>query len=356
MRRTAACLLVLGLALTGCGDGGSANPPAATPGTVQTPPITAGDGGYDYVSDVSAHRLVVADICAVNTLLDADPIDFAAIETLYRDGKSSVNADGSIRSIGGFAARDDRNADLQAYYGTPTPLDAQVTAALEGAGAFSGEPDAVRRQGAQKGIQNQVMVAWTLHELDAALAKADKGEFEPAEGAPHNWDEAWAFYRGSEPDCAPYATADKRAGDFSTVGADGTTARANEAILRALINGRDALVAGRADDARKAATEVRRNIVITYSQATLKYAETMSDALAAGDGEKARAQQAEGWSFWRTIEATMAANGADAAVVTSVLSLENPPGEGRLDAVRSALGPALTALAITDADLGTFAP
>ena len=79
--------------------------------------------------------------------------------------------------------------------------------AIQGTGAFTGESDLVRRQGIQKGIQNQIMVAWTLHEVIAALGKADDGNFDPASGAPHNWDEGWAFYHGADPSCAPSAGA-----------------------------------------------------------------------------------------------------------------------------------------------------
>ena len=39
---------------------------------------------------------------------------------------------------------------------------------------------------------NQIMVAWTVH--NAALAGAD-GNFDPASGAPPNWDEGWALRR-----------------------------------------------------------------------------------------------------------------------------------------------------------------
>ena len=57
---------------------------------------------------------------------------------------------------------------------------------IDHAGAFAGESDLVRRQG----IQNQIMVAWALHEVGAAMVKAVDGNFDPASGAPHNWDES----------------------------------------------------------------------------------------------------------------------------------------------------------------------
>ena len=36
------------------------------------------------------------------------------------------------------------------------------------------------------------VVGYTIHELNAALAKADAGNTDNDSGAPHNWDEGWA--------------------------------------------------------------------------------------------------------------------------------------------------------------------
>lgn len=330
--------------------GGSAS--ASAPASTDEPSeASIGDGGYEYASNVDAHRLVVADICGIGELLDAG--DFDAAEARYRDGGSSVNSDGSIRTIGGFAASDDRSHGLDAYYGTPTPLDDFVTAALDGTGIFEGQSDAVRGQGVEKGMQNQVMVAWVVHELNSANAKAAEGNFDVAEGAVHNWDEGWAFYHGTEPGCAPYATADKRAADFGTLAADGETSLANEAILAAMIEGRDALLAEDAAGAEAAATEVVRNVVITYSQAAVRYASLVEGDLADGDNETAKNHQAEGLAFWRVIEAYVAPAGADVDAVNAVLDLSEEPGaNGFGDEVRAALEPAWESLGISATDIG----
>lgn len=312
---------------------------------------SAGDGGYEYASDVDAHRLVVADLCGIGDLLDIG--DFEAVAAIYRDGVNSVNDDGSVRSIGGFAASEDRSHGLDAFYGTPTPLDDFVTAALDGAGPFDGASDAVRAQGVEKGMQNQVMVAWTVHELNAALAKATAGDFDVAGGAVHNWDEGWAFFHGSEPGCAPYATGDKRAANFGTVGSDGTTAVANERILAAMIDGRDALLAEDAAGAEAAASEVVRNIVITYSQAAVRYATLIEGDLADGDAEGAAVHQAEGFAFWRVIEALVTPEGADGDTINAILDLANEPGaNGFGGEIRAALQPAFDSLGISDGDIG----
>ncbi len=311
---------------------------------------TPGDGGYEYASNVDSHRLVVADICEVADALDAGEWD--TVGALYRDGKNSVKGDDSIRSIGGFAARDDRSHGLTEFYGTPAPLDEFITSALDGTGAFAGESDDVRAQGVEKGIQNQTMVAWTIHELNSALSKAADGNFDIAEGAVHNWDEGWAFFHGSEPGCAPYATGNKRAGNFGTTG-DGDTALANEAILAAMVEGRDALVAEDMAGAEAAAGDVLRNVAITYSQATIRYAHLIAGDLADGDEAKARVHQAEGYAFWRVMEAVLVGAGADSDTINSILGLENEPGaNGGSTEIREALAPAWETLGISASDIG----
>lgn len=365
LHRFAALLLALAMSLAACatesdtgtdtGTGtATGSGSASATGTADDSAATDADGGYAYASNVDAHRLVVNDICEVNELLDADEIDFAAVSELYENGKNSVNSDGSVRSIGGFAASEDRNHGLDDYYGTATPLDDFVRAALEGTGQFEGESDAVRRQGVQKGIQNQVMVAWVVHELNSALDKAADGDFDPVGGAPHNWDEAWAFYYGADRDCAPYVTAEKRADDFGTNNEE-QTALANAAILQAMNDGRDALVAEDAEGAQEAADEVLRNLAIIYSQATVKYATVAADDIANGDEDAARVHQAEGYAFFRVIENLLADAGADVETVNAILELSNEPAAGGGgDEVRAALAPAWEELGISEEDIGTL--
>lgn len=307
-------------------------------------------GEYEPVSDVSAHALVSADVCAINELLDAETIDFDAVRAGYRDGGASVNADGSVRTLAGFATteRDEPiwNAYV-AYFDDPAWLDSFVVAAIDGSGPFAGEAEPVRRQGVQKGVMNQILVAWTVHELVAALQKAEAGEIDPAEGAPHNWDEAWAFYHGARPDCAPYATADKRGENFATGSAT------NERILAAMQTGQDALVAGDVDTARAASEEVLRGLQTTYLQATWRYASQVDAALAAGDAAEARVAQSEGWAFYRVIAPMVAAADADAdATISTFYDLATTPAAGGGQAVVVAVRDAAEALGIGAGELG----
>lgn len=329
----------------------SASAPATSDGEAPAP--TGTDGGYEYASNVDAHRLVVADICTIKDLIDEG--DFASALAVYNEGANSVNSDGSIRTIGGFAARDDRNHGYDVYFGTPTPLDDFVTDAANGTGVFEGQADAVRAQGMEKGIQNQVMVAWVKHELVSALDKASEGNFDVQEGAVHNWDEGWAFYHGAEPGCSPWATGNSRAGNFGTLGADGETAIANEQILAAMIAGRDALLAEDADGAAAAAEDATRGLIVIYAQATIRYASLIEGDLADADTETAKEHQAEGLAFFRVIEPDIAAAGGDVDTINRILDISNEPGaNGFGDEVRAALEPALGELGIDASDIGTL--
>lgn len=309
------------------------------------------DGGYTYVSDVNSHRLVTRDVCNVIAALDADPIDFTAAAKAYRDGGNSPDGDG-VRTLAGFATSKDRNHGLNDHYNSLTPLDDFVTAALDGTGVFDGEVAAVRAQAVEKGLQNQTMVAWLFHELNSALAKVSEGDIDPADGAPHNWDEAWAFYHGAEPDCAPYATADKRAANFATTDGNTDTATTNLEILSAMQQGQQGLLDGDIDAAQTAADEILKQVVIIYSQAAVRYASLVADDLAARDTEAARIHQTEGWAFWRVIEPYVDAQGANTDAVNAILDLANEPGSGDGDDIRSALKPAWDALGITADDIG----
>ena len=317
-----------------------------------TADATPADGGYAYASNIDSHRLVVEDICEINEIVG--DYRWSEIAEIYANGSNSVKSDGSVRTIGGFAAGEGKKHGVDTYYGTPTPLDDFVSAALNGTGVWAGESDAVRKQGVQKGIMNQVMIAWVIHELNAALAKAADGNFDAATGAPHNWDEAWAFYHGSAPGCGPFATANKRAKDFGTLGSDGETALANEGLLAAMIDGRDALLAGDEAGAISATNEAVKHVFITYAQATIKYAAKVYSDLEAGDTEAARVHQAEGWAFFRIIEPILGNNGIDTSVIDSILNMENEPGSGSVADIQAVLDPVITSFGITAAEFGSY--
>lgn len=309
-------------------------------------------GGFTPVSDVDAHSKVVEDVCAINGLLDAESIDWDAVRTVYQEGGASVNSDGSVRTIAGFATSERDEAiwnDYVAHFDDPTWIDTFTMSAIDGTGAFAGEADLVRRQGTQKGIQNQVMIAWMLHELIAAQEKVVAGETDPAEGAPHNVDEAWAFYHGTSPDCGPYATANSRGDNY------GNGTEVNDALLEHVTAIQAAAVAGDADAYQTHLDETINQIMVTYVQATQRYASKVNDSMTAGDEDTARIEQAEGWAFYKVIEPMVAAADPDVAdTVSSFYDLSSPPQAGQADAVRSALESVYADLGITAEMVGTL--
>ncbi|MFT6290765.1 MAG: hypothetical protein ACJAR2_001356 [Ilumatobacter sp.] len=329
--------------------------PTAAASTEETSAVeaTPADAGYAYASNVDSHRLVVNDICEVKELLDADTVDYDAINVLYTDGKNSVKSDG-YRTIGGFASSDDRKHGLSDFYEVPAPLDGFVSSAIAGTGLFEGAADGVRAQGIEKGIQNQIMIAWVVHELNTAVSKAEEGNFDIAQGAVHNWDEGWAFYAGAEPGCGPYGTADKRGENFGTLTDDGRSV-ANAAILAAMVSGREALLASDVEGAQAAAADVIKNVVVTYSQAAIRYATLIEADVAESDADATSKHVAEGLAFWRVVEAYVTPAGADGETINAIFALDGTPGaNGGGDAVRTALQPAWDALGITEADIGTL--
>ena len=142
------------------------------------------------------------------------------------------------------------------------------------------------------------MVAYTIHELNSAVAKADAGNVDNDSGAPHNWDEGWAFFHGPDEDygCSPAKVMEKRAADFGTADENGVAATfaATEA---AMVSGLAALQASDADGYNGAVDTIVKNVMITYSQAVLKYTSKMDS------NTTAEKYQAEGYAFWKTMEA-----------------------------------------------------
>ena len=261
------------------------------------------DGGYDYASNVDNHRMLMGDVCDIKDLSGA--YDWDGVMDIYENGKYAEKSDGSYRTLMDFADASGKNHAYDDYYGADGSWNDFVSAAIEGTGPFAGESDTVRDQATEKGIQNGVMTAYAIHELNAAIIKAEAGNWGP-DDAQHAWDEGWAFYHGPDDadadydGCGPFATAAKRGGNFGT--GDAT----NIATLAAMNDGLTALKNEDMQGVIDARDEVLKNVVIVYSQASVRYASKMTDDLAAGDTADYDKHQAEGHAFYRVIEAYVA--------------------------------------------------
>ena len=258
--------------------------------------LDASDAGYTYASDVDNHRSLMQDLCDIKTA--ASESDWDTATTIYMNGKNAQKDDGSYRTLAGFAAASGKNHNYDTFYGMDGAIGGHIMSALNGEGDFAGTSDTVRYQGIAKLTANMGMVGYTIHELNAAVAKADAGNIDDDTGAPHNWDEGWAFFHGPDEHygCSPAKVMEKRAADFGTADADGVAATF-KATEKAMVDGLAALQAGDKAGYDAATETVIKNIIITYSQATLKYTSKMDSA------DTAEKYQAEGYAFWKTIEA-----------------------------------------------------
>ncbi len=294
IRALALTLTLLLASLAGCVAEDDSSPTPAE--EVKPEFLDASDAGYTYASDVDNHRSLMLDLCDIKTAASESDWDTATM--IYMNGKNAQKDDGSFRTLAGFAAASGKNHDYDAYYGMDGAIGGHIMQALNGEGDFAGTSDTVRYQGIAKLTANMGMVGYTIHEINAAVAKADAGNIDDDTGAPHNWDEGWAFFHGPDEHygCSPAKVMEKRAADFGTADADGVAATF-KATEQAMVDGLAALQAGDEAGYDAAAETVMKNIIITYSQATLKYTSKMDNA---DSGAK---YQAEGYAFWKTMEA-----------------------------------------------------
>lgn len=303
--RWLAVLAVAAVAAAGCGSESDSEEGAASTTTAAAAvpeEVTDGADGYAPVSDVDAHAAIGLDAREIRSLMEpatsGGTVDWAAVNVLFTEGKSSKKGDGGLRTLAGLAPDD--------------PVTAVVAEAIGGTGSSAGL-DAVRRQTVDKGM-TVLLERKVLAELAAAAAKVAEGDVGPAEGAPHNVDEAWAFYTAGGN--GPVATAVKRAGDFGRAGT------VHEAVVTGLAAAQEAAVAGDPAALAEATGDVEEALDYVFYLATFKYLDTGNDPV----------KRAEGKTFYLGIrpELATAAPDADREITGAFAS-------GRAAAGRSAL-------------------
>jgi len=292
-------------------EGSTAAP--ASPAAPAAPPGPAAAAGFMPVSDVAPHAAIGTDVAAAKALLDAvkagQPVDWAGVRRAFTAGGASLKSDGSVRT-------------LEKLVEAPATV-AFVLEAVDGTGASAGASDAVRAQRVDKGI-SVLLAAKVRQELGAAATKLADGKLDPATGAAHNVDEAWAFFTAGGNGLV--STAGKRAADF---GRDGAVA---EPVLAALAGAQQAALAGDAAALAARTAEVGAALDYIFYLATHKYLDT---------GGK-EATRAEGETFYLGIRPAVqaAAPDADAAITAAFASGDAAAGRAALrqPAVLAALG------------------
>ncbi len=116
-----------------------------------------------------------------------------------------------------------------------------------------------------------------LAELQAPVKKTRDGKTEPATGAPHNVDEAWAFYTADGQ--GPASTAAKRAADFKKEG------KVHEPVVAALIEAQTAAKAGDVARLESAIESTDSALDYVFYLATFKYLDTKGDPVTRAEGE-----------------------------------------------------------------------
>jgi hypothetical protein len=261
--------------------------------------------GYTSVSDVVSHNQVPADIGDIVRLLavakEGGLVDYAAVAGIYREGLHSIKQKGTVRSLRSFAANEKRFINYfpqaVAYYNSPKFLNAFIISAIAGHNMFASAPHKARAQAINSGLLS-LMKYWVQFKLASAAQKAANDNFKPANGAPSNWDEAFALYYGPEGKFSLYALGEALSNSFKL------KESINLAILAAFREGQAKLIGGQSADAEK-------NTIITQLNRTfwlglLQAATEMSASLAAGDHDQARAAQAKGQAFYFVLAPTLA--------------------------------------------------
>ena len=227
------------------------------------------------MSNVDSHAAITLDMRDIADLLQAarsgDTVDWDEITDIYENGRHSISSSGTVRSLRGLGTS---SSVLEQFPGE-IDLDANVEAGLTGVWLGEGIDDATRRQLVNKGVQ-AIIYGKVLQEIAAARAKVVDGNIDDASGAPHNVDEAWAFYvgvPGPEGDY-PYgvsATARSREANFGLEG------MVDAPLQQALATVLEASRSGDLTSYDAAAEEVRGYLNTIFYLATLRYGARVMD-------------------------------------------------------------------------------
>jgi len=265
LRTLSLTLAAVAALAAGCGDDELAAT-SSGPKTGTTVAVPAAPGSYSPVSDVFAHGAIGKDVAAIRALLDpaaGGAPEFDAAEKIWTAGTNSKKDDGSVRTLAGFVE--------------DATTGERVLDALRGSGAASDLDAPARAEWIDKGMTVALKVK-VLEELEAAAAKVEAREVDPAEGAPHNVDEAWAFFVAEEEGVG--LTAAKRAKDFGL-----PEDELGDAALTGLAAAQRAAVAGDAAALRAATETVRGALNRVFALAVKKYAaEGIGDDVARQEG------------------------------------------------------------------------
>ncbi|KAL9139578.1 CAP-Gly domain [Amphidinium carterae] len=338
---------------------------------------------YLPASNIVEHSQMVFDIETITAAVGDDDMD--TVSSVYSVGRYSCKGTTTVRTLKGFVEQATVDSKLkgEAFYDSFTNgagpdatlgaipgdgrleladafWDTHMEAAVAGTGVFSDASLAMRKMFLKKGVLG-ILTMYTTHELESAISKANDNNIDDASGAPHAWDEGWAFYYGSHPDAGKYSAwefAWKRDTDFA-YDSDGNMANGSivvsEEIEYHFISGLKASREGDVAAMIEARNNIYRLLALTSIRAALKYAYQAQYGNGGGYSED---YHMEGWVYllagagW--IEQAKSGT-ASAALGLLDYSLTSDQLDSDLYcAVQAALIPAYEALGLDCAKVGTW--
>jgi hypothetical protein len=343
-------------------------PACDNPTPTETNPQDAGSvptlsaDGYTTVSDVTIHNKVAMDIGEIHTLLGTSPIDWKAVQVMYEKGKHSVKADGSIRTLNGFASAPNNfktySPSAVAYFKDKgicqlAPVDGFKCTegkfvdefvefyAINGTGPFKDASDNIRVAAVKAGLP-VLMSYWVRLEFGKALGKAKDGDYEPLNGAPHNWDEAFAFYWGPEGKHSLYQLAANLSDKYKLASS------INKDFFAALIDGLKQLIDGKSEPT-SAIDAGQKQLLRLFILACLDAAKDVENG--ASDDDKAAARW-KGFAYWMAIGDAIHQADASAATTFQDVFFTKKIEKDVFAALQDAVKKTLSGLGFKEADFG----
>jgi len=220
--------------------------PASRPRNVEVLPEFFQARGYYGVSNVDKQNDVPYDLLEINQeLINQEVNMYVNILKIYEEGVPFRN---TYPTLADFADGTDSNKvksfenifpTAVKYFGSEDFLDTWIQDAITCTGQFSDSNDDVRAAAISTGFLS-LFNYWVRFELRFSKIKADDGNFSCKSGAPHNFDEAYAFYYGPRGRSALFAFLNelvKEAGNNSVTGEPYFTVHPNEMINMLFIEG-----------------------------------------------------------------------------------------------------------------------
>jgi hypothetical protein len=186
------------------------------------------------------------------------------------------------------------------------------------------------------------MSYWVRLEFGKALGKAKDGDYEPLNGAPHNWDEAFAFYWGPEGKHSLYQLAANLSDKYKLASS------INKDFFAALIDGLKQMIDGKSEPT-SAIDAGQKQLLRLFILACLDAAKDVENG--ASDDDKAAARW-KGFAYWMAIGDAIHQADASAATTFQDVFFTKKIEKDVFAALQDAVKKTLSGLGFKEADFG----